>query len=151
MARAKRGRTVRHARVSEAPAIAPQRLLLDTHVWLWWQADDRRLGRAARHAMTTAAEVWFSAASAWEMSIKSSLGKLKLPRGADIEAELDRDGFEPLAVEVAHAVAVRKLPDIHRDPFDRMLVAQASVEGLRLVTADAALARYNVSILSATE
>ena len=151
MARKKRVVATRRSRVSESQSIDPERLLLDTHVWLWWQADDRRLGRAARHAIATAAEVRFSAASAWEISIKSALGKLKLPRGADIEAELRRDGFEPLAVEIAHAVSVLKLPAIHRDPFDRMLVAQASVEGLRLVTADVSLGRYGVSILSAVE
>jgi PIN domain nuclease of toxin-antitoxin system len=151
MVRPKRASAKRSAKVSEPELIAPQRLLLDTHVWLWWQANDRRLGHEARRAITAAAEVWFSAASVWEISVKSSLGKLKLPRGADIEEELRRDGFAALAVELAHAVAVKKLPGIHRDPFDRMLVAQASVEGLRLVTAHAGLARYEVSILNATE
>ena len=130
--------------------LAPRRLLLDTHVWLWWQADDPRLGPAARRNIHSAAEVRFSAASAWEIAIKSALGKLRLPRGADIDAELARDGFVPLAVEIAHADGVRALPALHRDPFDRLLVAQALAEGLTLVTADAALARYDVPVVDAT-
>ena len=129
---------------------ATRRLLLDTHVWLWWQADDRRLGARARHAIGTATEVRFSAASAWEIAIKVSLGKLTLPRGVDIESALALDGFRPLPVEVAHAEALRALPALHRDPFDRMLVAQAQSEGLTIMTADARLADYEVPLLRAT-
>lgn len=105
----------------------------------------------ARSAIASAIEVRFSAASAWEVAIKLSLGKLTLPRDADIEVELARDGFEPLAIEISHAAAVSRLPMHHRDPFDRMLIAQAMVEDLTLVTSDVALARYGVPILRATE
>jgi PIN domain nuclease of toxin-antitoxin system len=145
--RAPRRRAVREGVRRPAPR---RRLLLDTHVWLWWQAGDKRLGRDTLRAIRQAAEVRLSAASAWEIAIKSAIGKLVLPLDADIEAELERDGFQPLAVEVAHAEALRGLPVLHRDPFDRMLVAQAMVEGLTLVTADPALARYGVAVLDAT-
>jgi PIN domain nuclease of toxin-antitoxin system len=139
------------ARRAAAEPLAPRRLLLDTHVWLWWQANDRRLGPAARRIIGAAAEVRFSAASAWEIAIKCGLGKLELPPGADIDAELARDGFLALPVEIAHADGVRALPPVHRDPFDRLLVAQAHAEGLALVTADPALARYGVAVVAATE
>ncbi|MGH7668823.1 MAG: type II toxin-antitoxin system VapC family toxin [Gemmatimonadaceae bacterium] len=128
----------------------PRRLLLDTHVWLWWQADDSRLGAGARRTIAGAAEVKFSAASAWEIAIKVAIGKLSLPRAADIEAELARDGFLPLPVEIAHAEGMRALPDLHRDPFDRMLVAQARAEELTLVTANPALSGYDVPVVDAT-
>lgn len=142
--------STRRSRVSEAKP-APARLLLDTRVWLWWQTADRRLGPATREAIAAAVEVRFSVASAWEIAIKVSLGKLTLPPRADIAAELARDGFDVLAIELSHAAAVTELPRHHPDPFDRMLVAQARVEDLTLVTADAALARYGVSIMRATE
>lgn len=124
-------------------------MLLDTQVWLWWIAQDARLGRTARATISTAAEVLFSAASAWEISIKAALGKLKLPLGADIRAELARDGFEELPIEISHALEVATLAPIHRDPFDRMLVAQARVESLTLMTADEMLSGYDVPTLSA--
>lgn len=143
-------RSTRPSRVGEANR-APGRLLLDTRVWLWWQTADRRLGPSTREAIASAVEVRFSAASAWEIAIKLSLGKLTLPRGADIEVELARDGFEPLAIDISHAAAVSRLPMHHRDPFDRMLIAQATIEDLTFVTADVALARYGVAILPATE
>lgn len=142
------GRAVRPGRAAREHVV-PRRLLLDTHVWLWWQAGDRRLGPAARHAIGAAAEARFSAASAWEIAIKSALGKLALPAGADIEAELERDGFVPLPVEIVHALGVRALPALHGDPFDRLLVAQARAEGFTLVTADPALGRYGVPVMDA--
>ena len=136
--------------VREDPAWHARRLLLDTHVWLWWQLDHPRLGPAARDAIAAAPEVRLSVASVWEMSIKSALGKLSLPKGADILRELEYDGFAPLGVEFEHAVRVADLPALHRDPFDRMLVAQAILEGLTLVTADPELTRYGVPLLDAT-
>jgi PIN domain nuclease of toxin-antitoxin system len=134
----------------KTPSLAPRRLLLDTHVWLWWQADDSRLGPAARRYLASAREVRFSAASAWEIAIKCAIGKLTLPKNADIEYELERDGFVPLSVDIAHTDAVRTLPALHRDPFDRLLVAQALAEGLTIITADPDLARYDVSVVDAT-
>jgi len=109
-----------------------------------------RIDRAARRTIRAAAEVRFSAASAWEIAIKSALGKLTLPPDADIAQELERDGFVPLPVEIVHADGVRALPPLHRDPFDRLLVAQAQADGLTLVTADPALAGYGVPVVDAT-
>lgn len=139
-------------RVASTPATraTPRRVLLDTHVWLWWQAGDRRLGPLARRIIGAAAEVRLSAASVWEMAIKVAIGKLTLPADADFERELERDGFLALPVEIVHADRVRTLPRLHRDPFDRLLVAQALVEGLTLVTGDPALAQYAVPVVDAT-
>jgi PIN domain nuclease of toxin-antitoxin system len=137
------------AQRTAASASSSRRLLLDTHVWLWWQTDDARLGGHARKLIATASEVRLSAASVWEMSIKASLGKLVLPKDADIDRELEADGFLPLPVEIAHADGVRALPPLHRDPFDRMFVSQARAEGLAIVTADIALAAYDVTTVDA--
>jgi PIN domain nuclease of toxin-antitoxin system len=130
--------------------VAPRRLLLDTHVWLWWQADDARLGPRTRDLVQRASEVRFSAASAWEIAIKASIGKLTLPDDADIGDELSHSGFLALPIEIAHADDVRHLPHLHSDPFDRLLVAQARLEGLTLVSADAQLAAYGIPVLDAT-
>jgi PIN domain nuclease of toxin-antitoxin system len=129
--------------------VEPTRVLLDTHVWLWWQADDPRLGVKTRRVLQRASEVRFSAASAWEIAIKVAIGKLTLPPDADIAAELARSGFLALSVELAHAEDVRRLPSLHSDPFDRLLVAQSRVEGLTLVTADRQLAAYGATVMDA--
>ena len=130
-------------------AYATGRILLDTHAWLWWQSDDHRLGVSARRAITEASDVFFSAASAWEIAIKASLGKLTLPPDDSIEAQLERDGFRAISVSVAHAETVRALPRLHRDPFDRILVAQALCEGLVILTDDLHISRYDVRVLAA--
>lgn len=145
-----RRRTRKSFVAAPVTALAPRRLLLDTHVWLWWQADDTRLGLEARESIRRASEVRFSAASAWEIAIKVAIGKLKLPKGADIAAELDNSGFLALPVEIAHADDVRRLPSLHTDPFDRLLVSQARTEGLTLVTAHRQLAAYGIPLLDAT-
>lgn len=121
-------------------------LLLDTHVVLWWLADDPTLDDAARHAISDPDNtVFLSAVVVWEIRIKQMIGKLDLPpEFADVLADQD---FVELPVTVAHALAVGELPPIHRDPFDRMLVAQAKVEGLTVVTRDSALAEYGVAVL----
>jgi PIN domain nuclease of toxin-antitoxin system len=134
-----------------ASGYGPARLLLDTHAWLWWQSGDRRLGSRARQAVLAAPAVLFSAASAWEIAIKTRLGKLTLPKGASIEEQLALDGFESLAVTLAHAEAVRALPALHRDPFDRMLVAQASEEDLVILTKDPQIRQYDVRVMAADE
>ncbi|HEX4681775.1 MAG TPA: type II toxin-antitoxin system VapC family toxin [Gemmatimonadaceae bacterium] len=126
-----------------------QRLLLDTHVWLWWQAGDSRLGGSTRSAIGEAGEVFFSMASAWEIAIKASLGKVTLPRSADIAAELAIDGFVPLGIEFEHARLLASIPGHHRDPFDRMLIAQAIAEDLTIVSADTWVSRYDVRRLEA--
>lgn len=140
----------RPRRVRETPRARLQRFLLDTQVWLWWQADDRRLGRHARSTIASAPEVHVSAASIWEIAIKAALGKLDFPEDSPIAEELERDGFRSMPITIEHAMAVRTLPPIHRDPFDRMLVAQAHIEGLVIITADSILEHYGAPVLSAT-
>jgi PIN domain nuclease of toxin-antitoxin system len=118
------------------------RLLLETHVFLWAITDSRKLNRAARQAMLAAEEVHVSAASIWEIAIKAGLRRL----GGDAQAMLDAiaaSGFRELAVSGRHAAAVQGLPSHHGDPFDRLLIAQAIVEPLHLLTADPVLARYS--------
>lgn len=120
------------------------RLLLDTHVVLWWRADDRRLARRAREAIATADVVFVSAASAWEVAIKSALGRLSIPDR--FEAGVAASGFERLPITFPHAEAAGGLPPHHADPFDRMLIAQARLEGLTLVTHDRQFEPYDVAI-----
>jgi PIN domain nuclease of toxin-antitoxin system len=128
----------------------PRRLLLDTHSWIWWVEGSKRLGPVARKAITGAAEVRVSAASAWEIAIKISRGRFEFPRDVAIIDELERDGFQPLPVDFVHTEAVRRLPRGHGDPFDRMLVAQAQIEGLTIVTVDPHFRRYDVPLLDAS-
>lgn len=117
------------------------RLLVDTHVYLWWRSDDPRLGVAEREAIRDGAnDVLLSAASVWEMAIKQTLGRLRVPEPPSAAAV--RLGFEPLPVSFAHAEATVRLPPLHRDPFDRLLVAQARTEGLTLVTRDPLVRAY---------
>jgi len=124
------------------------RLLLDTHVLLWWLANDPSLKPAAWSAIAASdSEVFVSAASAWEMSIKRALGKLEAPM--DLVTELERNRFEPLSLTVAHAEAAGALPRHHDDPFDRALVAQAQAEELVVVTRDPRFALYRVGTLVA--
>ncbi len=115
---------------------------------LWWLSDDRRLGQTARRLIASPDNyVAVSAVSIWEMAIKSSIGKLSVPDGAE---QVLRDcGFALLAITVEHAARVGELPWLHRDPFDHMLVAQALMEDLELVTCDRDLAEYQVEIVSA--
>ncbi len=117
------------------------RLLLDTHAFLWWMADDPRLGPAARAAIRNPENgVYLSAASVWEMHIKVALGRLRVPEPASTAAR--RLGLEPLDVNWAHAEASAALPPLHKDPFDRLLIAQAQIESLTLVTNDPAIQSY---------
>jgi PIN domain nuclease of toxin-antitoxin system len=119
------------------------RALLDTHIVLWWLADDQRLSEAHRALITDARnQLYVSAVTVAEISIKASLGKLTAP--PDVASTLGTEGFDPLPLTAVHAERLRELPWHHRDPFDRMLVAQASVEGLALVTADARLREYDI-------
>ncbi len=120
-------------------------LLLDTHAVLWWLGGDRLAQAAVDRIADPATLVAVSAASVWEAAIKAALGKLELP--APLSQALADEGFEPLAITVAHAEMAGDLPPLHRDPFDRMLVAQASIEGLTLVTRDPQFERYGVPVL----
>ncbi len=126
-----------------------RRLLLDTHALLWWLADDRRLGREARALIANGAnEVYVSAVSAWEISIKKALGKLIAPDGLD--AIVQDEGFSQLEISFFHGEKAGELPPLHHDPFDRMLIAQAQAEGLDIVTSDPALGKYGVKTINAS-
>jgi PIN domain nuclease of toxin-antitoxin system len=123
------------------------RLLLDTQAFLWWIADDRRLSRRARSAIANRSnECSVSLASCWEISIKVSLGKLTLDSPVDrfIPEQLDANGFGALPIDFNHVARVARLPFHHRDPFDRLLVAQALVEDLAVVSVDRVFVRYGV-------
>ena len=123
------------------------RLLLDTQVVIWWFGVDSRLSPEAAAKIREADLVFVSAVSVWEIGIKAALGKLKTPD--DIEVRMQATNFAQLPVSFAHARAAAKLPLHHRDPFDRMLIGQASIENLMLVTADALMQRYEIGILAA--
>jgi PIN domain nuclease of toxin-antitoxin system len=122
------------------------KLLLDTHAALWFLSGDDRLGEnAGRHLADDTNRVLLSAAVVWEIAVKRSLGKLTVP-DEYLTLLLDA-GVQPLAVSVAHAAAVERLPPHHHDPFDRMLVCQASIEGGALVSRDDALRPYGVTLI----
>ena len=127
-----------------------RRVLLDTSVLLWWLAGSSQLGKEARTIVADAeTEVFVSAATIWEISIKLELGKLKAPK--NMEREVEREGFSKLAITLTHGQLAGSLPKIHRDPFDRMLVAQAQLEDLELVSADPVFAKYSVRLIRAKD
>ncbi|HEU0073040.1 MAG TPA: type II toxin-antitoxin system VapC family toxin [Dehalococcoidia bacterium] len=117
-------------------------LLLDTHVLLWWLEDDPELSSNAREAIMNELDVFVSAASIWEIAIKEASGKLRAP--SHFLDNLERERFRPLPISLDHAYAAGALPRHHNDPFDRMLVAQAAIEGLSIVTRDKRFAVYDV-------
>ncbi|SAK81371.1 PilT protein-like protein [Caballeronia glebae] len=123
------------------------RVLLDTHIYLWVLQDDPQLSHIARGLITEADDVFVSSASIWEASIKAGLGKLDADPKM-LVAEIEGSGFRELPVLGKHAVLVRDLPDIHRDPFDRLLVAQAMSEPLILLTADGHLSAYSKLVMT---
>jgi PIN domain nuclease of toxin-antitoxin system len=118
------------------------RLVLDTHTLIWW--DEGRLPRRVTAAIQRADVVFVSAVTAWEMAIKAALGKL-VARGTVADALADY-GFSPLPISIRHADAVRSLASHHRDPFDRLLIAQAQAEDLTIVTHDEVFKRYDVAV-----
>ena len=126
------------------------RLLLDTHTFLWWNTEDPQLSVRARELIADGQnEIFLSAASAWEISIKAAKGKLVLPEVPAVYI-LSRMGlyrFQPLPVLISHAVRVHDLPSLHDDPFDRLLIAQSQVESLSLITADTLIKQYEVEII----
>jgi PIN domain nuclease of toxin-antitoxin system len=126
------------------------KFLLDTVVWLWSIGEVGRLNQAARDVLTAPEhDLYFSAASVWEIAIKTSIGRMDLkghPRVV-VPRETERQGLKPLTVTYSHALAVHDLPHIHGDPFDRLVVAQARCEGLVLITADRELKKYQLEIL----
>jgi PIN domain nuclease of toxin-antitoxin system len=123
-------------------------LLLDTHVLLWWLDDPASLQAPPRRLIADPrTRVFVSAAVAWEITIKRQLGKLEAPD--DLEAALEEERFQHLPITVRHALAVAELPAIHGDPFDRIQIAQARLEGLTIVTRDGTIPRYAVPCLRA--
>jgi PIN domain nuclease of toxin-antitoxin system len=122
------------------------KLLFDTHAALWWLSGDERFGeQASRQLNDDRNQVFLSAAVVWEVAIKRSLGKLELP--PDFAPILVAAGAQPLAITLGHAAAVETLPWHHRDPFDRLLIAQASTEAAGIITADQQFARYGVPLV----
>lgn len=125
-------------------------LLLDSHAFLWWLQDSRRLSRKARRAIAApTSQVFVSAVSIWEIAIKLSIGKLRWREGVALDDSIASCGFAELPVSVRHAAGVRNLPGHHADPFDRLLISQALVEELRVVTADEVFTRYAIQIPAA--
>jgi PIN domain nuclease of toxin-antitoxin system len=120
-------------------------LLLDTHVILWWLTDDLALSDDVKTRLDDEPDVYVSPASLWEVTIKQSIGKLSEP--IDVAEEIRDSGFRELPITFHHAIAAGRLPLIHRDPFDRMLVAQAQCEGLTLASRDPHIQRYDVALL----
>ena len=124
--------------------------LLDTHVFLWWITDDPRLSTVAREIVGDGHhELYLSAASGWEIAIKAGLGRLKFgnPIEQEIPRQLSLNNILVLPVHLSHGLAVAALPPLHRDPFDRLLVAQCHVEQIPILTADALIKKYPVQTL----
>ena len=125
------------------------RLLLDTQVLVWALGNNPDLGPVSRDAITDPNnDCYVSAATVWEIAIKRALGKLEAPE--DLSGRIERDGFTGLPVTLFHGEQAGALPPIHRDPFDRMLIAQAQAEGLTIVTSDSTIPRYAVQTMPAT-
>jgi PIN domain nuclease of toxin-antitoxin system len=121
-------------------------LLLDTHILLWWLADDPSLPEGARHAIADPGNsVFISAADGWEMAVKKATGRLDAPD--DLLEALDDNDFDTLPITVAHALSAGGLPAHHADPFDRLLIAQTQAEGVTLVTVDRRFSEYDVELL----
>lgn len=124
--------------------------LLDTHAFLWWNLNDPQISVTAREFISDGRnEIFLSAASAWEIAIKYAKGRLELPETPEqyVANRLRRHHFSPLPIQMSHALHVHTLPDIHQDPFDRLLIAQSQLEKLPLLTADADISRYGISIV----
>jgi PIN domain nuclease of toxin-antitoxin system len=121
-------------------------LLLDTHVVLWWLSDDPTLATELKDRLDHEPDVYVSAATIWEVAIKQSIGKLKPD---DLPERVRDSGFRQMDITAEHGIAAARLPLLHRDPFDRMLIAQAKTEHLTLVTRDAEIAKYDLEILTA--
>ena len=126
------------------------RVLLDTHAFLWWISDDSRLSDRAKEIIGDGSnELYFSAASGWEISIKAGLGRLEVPEDLEpfIADQLSRNAIQALPIYLRHALHTRTLPDHHRDPFDRILVSQAVLEELPLLSADPLVSSYPVEVV----
>ncbi len=126
------------------------RALLDTHTFLWWNTDDPQLSEPVRAVIRDGAnEIFLSAVSAWEIAIKAARGRLILPESPEkyVADRLTLHRFQGLSIELSHALRVYSLPDLHHDPFDRLLVAQSQMEGIPILTADENIVRYPVEVI----
>jgi PIN domain nuclease of toxin-antitoxin system len=126
------------------------RALLDTHTFLWWNMEDPQLSIRAREIIANGEnEIFLSAASVWEISIKAAKGKLVLPEppAQYIANRMGLYRFQPLLIQISHAARVYDLPHHHDDPFDRMLIAQSQVEGIPLLSADSEIRKYEVEVI----
>jgi PIN domain nuclease of toxin-antitoxin system len=126
------------------------RALLDTHAFLWWISDDHRLSDKAREIMADGRnELFFSAASGWEISIKAGLGRLEIPENLErfISDQLSRNAIQSLPIYLSHVLHTRTLPEHHRDPFDRILISQAILEEIPLLSADHRISHYPVEVV----
>ena len=126
------------------------KVLIDTHVFLWWITDSPLLSHPARTIIRDKHNtLFFSAVSGWEIAIKTNLGRLHLPERPErfIPAQITCNGMEPLPISLAHALHVATLPSLHRDPFDRMLISQAQVERLPILTADPLIRKYRIETI----
>ena len=124
--------------------------LLDTHTFLWWNADDPRLSQTSRDVIADGHnELYLSVASAWEIAIKAARGSLILPEPPEVyvPSRLQLHRILPLPIQLRHALHVFDLPPIHRDPFDRLLIAQSQLEDLPIMTTDPEIVRYDVSLI----
>jgi PIN domain nuclease of toxin-antitoxin system len=124
--------------------------LLDTHTFLWWNAGDPQLSETVRAIIADGTnEIYLSAASAWEIAIKAALGRVSLPEPPEqyVADRLSIHHFQGLPIQLSHALRVYALPEIHRDPFDRLLIAQSQMEGMPLLTADQNIAMYELEVI----
>ncbi|RJP53640.1 MAG: type II toxin-antitoxin system VapC family toxin [Anaerolineaceae bacterium] len=124
--------------------------LLDTHTFLWWNMDDAQLSPLAKEIISDGAnEIFLSAATAWEIAIKTARGRLELPEDPTryVSSRMNLHGFQALPVQVHHAVQVYKLPLHHADPFDRLLIAQSWIESMPLISVDAEIRKYEVEVV----
>ena len=129
-------------------------VLIDTHCWLWWMVSPERLSNQALDIIQDGENtILFSAVSSWEIAIKYAIGKINLPEPPDefIPKRLIRDGFTSISIEHTHALFTASLPRHHNDPFDRLLIAQALLEQVPIITADAAIELYDVDIIRADQ
>lgn len=126
------------------------RVLLDTHTFLWWITNNEQLSNTSRNIIGDSQnELFFSVASGWEMAIKARLGKLELPENLDqfIAEQLQQNAIAGLPIQMSHALHVYTLPPLHRDPFDRLLIAQSQLENMPILTIDPQIGRYDLEVI----
>jgi PIN domain nuclease of toxin-antitoxin system len=125
-------------------------ILLDTHAFLWWVTDNEQLSSVAREAIINPENsIIFSVVSAWEIAIKQGTGKLTLPEPAEIyiPSRLETNQFSILPINLSHVLQIASLPDLHRDPFDRLLIAQSQVENIPIISIDRFVTQYPVTVI----